>query len=126
MGVKICGRISCKKVVYGRCLVGNFKRAACSTLNRAIDAPPIELHLPGGYQYCGAETTLQERLERGGTGINGLDKACRGSRNCVLKVHGNTRRSEDNRTLPNSAQSNETTPPLVRKPQLGLCLQLRI
>lgn len=102
MGVKRYGRISCKKIVYGRGLVGNIKHAACSTLNRAIDAPPIELHLPGGYQYCGAETTLQERMERGDTGINGLDTACRVSRYCVLKVHGQYSKKEDKCTLPNS------------------------
>lgn len=46
-------------------------------LNTAIDVLPIELHLPGGYQYCGPGTKLQERLARGDPGINKLDEACK-------------------------------------------------
>ena len=45
-------------------------------LNRAINALPIELHIPG-YQYCGPGTRLRKRLERGDRGINPLDAACR-------------------------------------------------
>ncbi|XP_011699559.1 PREDICTED: uncharacterized protein LOC105456894, partial [Wasmannia auropunctata] len=45
-------------------------------LNRAIDALPFELHLPG-YQFCGPGTHLEERLARGDRGINPLDAACR-------------------------------------------------
>jgi len=41
-------------------------------LNRAINALPIELHIPG-YQFCGPGT----RLARGDRGINPLDAACR-------------------------------------------------
>lgn len=48
-----------------------------SVLNKAIDLLPIELHLPGGYQYCGPGTRLKERLARGDPGINGLDRACK-------------------------------------------------
>ena len=47
-----------------------------SVINRAIDALPIELHLPG-YQYCGPGTRLRERLARGDPGINQLDQACK-------------------------------------------------
>lgn len=46
-------------------------------VNKAIDLLPVELHLPGGYQYCGPGTKLQQRLTRGDPGINKLDKACR-------------------------------------------------
>jgi len=46
-------------------------------LNQAIDALPIELHLPGGYNYCGPGTKLKERLKRGDRGINKLDEACK-------------------------------------------------
>ncbi|KAJ8981423.1 hypothetical protein NQ317_015625 [Molorchus minor] len=35
-----------------------------------------ELHIPG-YQYCGPGTKLRKRLERGDTGINPLDEACK-------------------------------------------------
>ena len=43
-------------------------------LNRAINALPFELHIPG-YQFCGPGTRLQKRLEREDRGINPL--ACR-------------------------------------------------
>lgn len=46
-------------------------------VNKAIDVLPIELHLPGGYQYCGPGTKLSKRLARGDPGINKLDKACK-------------------------------------------------
>ena len=45
-------------------------------LNRAINALPLELHI-SGYQFCGPGTRLQKRLERGDSGINPLDAACR-------------------------------------------------
>lgn len=45
-------------------------------LNRAINALPVELHIPG-YQFCGPGTRLQTRLARGDRGINPLDAACR-------------------------------------------------
>lgn len=45
-------------------------------LNRAINALPIELHIPG-YQFCGPGTHLETRLARGDRGINPLDAACR-------------------------------------------------
>lgn len=48
----------------------------CGLLNRAINALPFELHIPG-YQYCGPGTRLKERLVRGDRGINPLDAACR-------------------------------------------------
>lgn len=46
-------------------------------VNTAIDALPIELHVPGGYQYCGPGTKLRQRLARGDPGINKLDQACK-------------------------------------------------
>lgn len=45
-------------------------------LNSAINALPVELHVPG-YQFCGPGTRLAERLARGDQGINPLDAACR-------------------------------------------------
>jgi len=47
-----------------------------SLLNRAINALPFELHIPG-YQFCGPGTHLEKRLARGDRGINPLDAACR-------------------------------------------------
>lgn len=46
-------------------------------LNSLINKLPIELHLPGGYQYCGPGTHLHTRLRRGDPGINPLDRACK-------------------------------------------------
>lgn len=46
-------------------------------VNKSIDLLPIELHLPGGYQYCGPGTKLKKRLARGDPGINKLDQACK-------------------------------------------------
>lgn len=48
-----------------------------SVVNSAIDALPVELHIPGGYQYCGPGTKLKQRLSRGDPGINKLDQACK-------------------------------------------------
>ena len=48
-----------------------------SLVNTAIDTLPIELHIPGGYQYCGPGTKLGKRIARGDLGINKLDKACK-------------------------------------------------
>lgn len=46
-------------------------------VNNLINKLPFELHLPGGYQYCGPGTKLQKRLSRGDPGINPLDSACK-------------------------------------------------
>lgn len=46
-------------------------------INSVIDKLPIELHLPGGYQYCGPGTKLEKRVKRGDMGINPLDAACK-------------------------------------------------
>lgn len=44
--------------------------------NSVVNKLPIELHIPG-YQFCGPGTKLKKRLNRGDSGINKLDKACR-------------------------------------------------
>lgn len=48
-----------------------------SFLNKVIDKLPIELHAPGGYQFCGPGTKLSKRIKRGDQGINPLDRVCR-------------------------------------------------
>ena len=53
-------------IIYGR---GIF--------NSALNRLPFELHIPGGYQFCGPGTKLRKRLARGDKGINGLDQACK-------------------------------------------------
>ena len=47
-----------------------------SVLDALIDLLPFELNLPGGYEFCGVGTHLDERLQLGDQGINPLDKAC--------------------------------------------------
>lgn len=53
------------------------KNTGADILNSAINQLPFELHIPGGYQYCGPGTKLQKRLKRGDPGINPLDQACK-------------------------------------------------
>ncbi|KAK9679035.1 Phospholipase A2-like domain [Popillia japonica] len=45
-------------------------------LNTLINKLPFELHIPG-YNYCGPGTKLSKRLERGDSGVNVLDAACK-------------------------------------------------
>jgi len=45
-------------------------------LNRAINALPFELHIPG-YQFYGPGMHLEKRLVRGYRGINPLNATCR-------------------------------------------------
>ncbi|KYN05740.1 hypothetical protein ALC62_03326 [Cyphomyrmex costatus] len=60
---------------HRRCLK-HYNLPCCGLLNHAINALPIELHIPG-YQFCGPGTRLVKRLARGDRGINPLDEACR-------------------------------------------------
>lgn len=46
-------------------------------VNDAINKLPFELHIPGGYKFCGPGTRLQERLQRGDKPLNGLDAGCK-------------------------------------------------
>ena len=54
-----------------------FSKPIAALVNKSIDLLPVELHLPGGYQYCGPGTKLRKRLQRGDPGINKLDQACK-------------------------------------------------
>lgn len=75
-------RLSCKR---GAGLVTSFVKNAADfvgdvagrVINKGVDLLPFELHVPGGYQYCGPGTKLEKRLKRGDPGINPLDKACK-------------------------------------------------
>lgn len=71
-------------------------------INRAVDALPIELHLPG-YRFCGPGTKLEERLARGDRGINELDEACREHDVAYAKYKDNARRRIADRILANKA-----------------------
>lgn len=46
-------------------------------MNSLINNLPFELHIPGGYKFCGPGTRLRERLARGDIPKNQLDKSCR-------------------------------------------------
>lgn len=59
-----------KKYVYSQ-------KIGKGLVNSVINKLPIELHLPGGYQYCGPGTKLGKRLARNDPGINPLDAACK-------------------------------------------------
>lgn len=45
--------------------------------NKLLNSLPVELHLPGGYEFCGPGTKLSERLSKNQVGINPLDGHCR-------------------------------------------------
>ncbi|KAJ8940090.1 hypothetical protein NQ318_022568 [Aromia moschata] len=66
-------RKGCPRCLYCR---GSSKTGS-GIVNSLINKLPIELHLPGGYQYCGPGTKLRKRLARGDPGINPLDVACK-------------------------------------------------
>lgn len=51
-------------------------RIGTGLLDKAINALPYELHIPG-YQFCGPGTRLARRIARGDRGVNPLDAACR-------------------------------------------------
>lgn len=70
-----------------------------SVINTAIDAIPVELHLPGGYQYCGPGTKLEERLKRGDPGINALDRACKEHDIAYSKYSDSTNRAKADSSL---------------------------
>lgn len=57
--------------------VYQYPKTGRGIVNSLINKLPFELHLPGGYQYCGPGTKLQKRLARGDIGINPLDSFCK-------------------------------------------------
>jgi hypothetical protein len=72
-------------------------------VNKAIDLLPVELHLPGGYQYCGPGTKLKQRLARGDPGINKLDQACKQHDIAYSNFNDTNRRSIADRALAEKA-----------------------
>jgi Phospholipase A2-like domain len=59
-----------------RCFCKQKAKSGQGLVNTLINKLPFELHLPK-YSFCGPGTRLQERLDRGDSGINGLDRACK-------------------------------------------------
>ena len=80
-----------------------------TVVNRAIDALPIELHVPGGYQFCGPGTKLKERLTRGDRGINKLDQACKEHDIAYSKYSDSSQRSIADRALAEKAWQRVTS-----------------
>ena len=72
-------------------------------VNKAIDALPVELHIPGGYQYCGPGTKLKKRLSRNDPGINKLDQACKEHDIAYSKYSDSANRSIADRALAEKA-----------------------
>lgn len=72
---------------------GLVSGVAGTVVNKAVDLLPVELHLPGGYRYCGPGTKLKERLARGDPGINKLDEACKEHDIAYSKYKDNRHRS---------------------------------
>jgi hypothetical protein len=78
-------------------------------VNKAIDLLPVELHLPGGYQYCGPGTKLKKRLARGDPGINKLDQACKQHDIAYSKFADTKNRSIADRALAEKAWQRITS-----------------
>jgi hypothetical protein len=72
-------------------------------VNRTIDMLPIEMHMPGGYNFCGPGTKLKKRLARGDKGINPLDESCKAHDIAYSKYTDNKRRSEADLALQEQA-----------------------
>ncbi|KAJ8917923.1 hypothetical protein NQ315_002618 [Exocentrus adspersus] len=52
-------------------------KSGAGIANTLINKLPFELHIPGGYQFCGPGTKVEKRVAAGQQGINPLDAACR-------------------------------------------------
>ena len=74
-----------------------------SALDALIDILPFEMHVPH-YKFCGPETKLAERVERGDVGINPLDEACR--QHALAYTDSNSDRRQANRVLAQYAFSS--------------------
>lgn len=89
-------------------VVGTVGDIAGTVLNRAVDALPVELHIPG-YHYCGPGTRLEERLRRGDVGINPLDEACK-RHDIAYQTYSDTKkRAEADKELANLAWQRVTS-----------------
>lgn len=69
-----------------------------STINKAIDSLPVELHI-GGYNFCGPGTKLKKRLTRGDKGVNRLDEACKIHDIAYSKFKDSKRRQQADKEL---------------------------
>lgn len=83
----------------GAGLLSTLGSAAGTVINKTIDLLPAEIHFPGGYQWCGPGTNVQQRLSRGDQGINKLDSACKEHDIAYVKYKDSERRSAADRRL---------------------------
>lgn len=79
------------------------KRVGRGLVNKLIDLLPFEVHIPGGYRYCGPGTKLAERLKRGDPGINPLDNACKDHDIAYSKFSDTTNRNKADIVLADKA-----------------------
>jgi hypothetical protein len=87
-------------------------------LNWAINNLPMEMHLPGGYQFCGPGTRLEQRLAQGQQGINRLDALCREHDIAYSRQKGVPERNEADRRLQAGCQQ------IISDPSTGLAERL--
>lgn len=87
----------------GSGLLSSLGNAAGTVINKAIDLLPVEIHAPGGYQYCGPGSNLSKRLARGDPGINKLDAACKSHDIAYANFKDNQSRAEADRVLADRA-----------------------
>lgn len=87
----------------GSGLLTTLGKAAGTVINKAIDLLPVEVHAPGGYQWCGPGTDVAKRLARGDPGINKLDAACKLHDIAYSRFKDNKNRSEADRVLADRA-----------------------
>lgn len=88
----------------GSGLLSSLGNAAGTVINKAIDLLPVEIHAPGGYQYCGPGSNLSKILARGDLGINKLDAACkRHDMLMQILIKDNQSRAEADRALADRA-----------------------
>jgi Phospholipase A2-like domain len=98
----------------GRGILSSAANLIGSVINKGIDHLPVELHIPGGYQYCGPGTALKKRLARGDPGINSLDQACKKHDIAYSNSSDNKTRAQADQQLANSAWE------VVKNPNSGL------
>lgn len=75
----------------------------------ALSKVPTELHIPG-YQFCGPNTKLAERLAAGDSGINPLDKACKEHDILYSKTEDTSERHEADNVLAEKAWKRVKSP----------------
>lgn len=78
--------------------IGRVKKGR-GLVNYLIDHLPIELHIPGGYRWCGPGTRVAERLARNDTGINPLDNFCKSHDETYFKSSDLNKRHEADKQL---------------------------